>query len=566
MAFHGSKIVLSANSLKSRSRRSSRKRSRSRSREGRGMPTTRRNRERERDRVGERGRDRNRDRDRDRDRYYDRNGRRRHRSRDRYRSREYEEYDYRGKQRRRSRSRSRSRDRGRGGTFSGRNVEESSSKMNSRFGVKRNLSPKEKLALELFVGNIPSKPPPTEREIHLLLDSSMAKGKLSNPKLGVEGSVSFVRYTGGAFAFVTFRSPEEATAAMNMNGLGFRGNFLRFQRLRGYTKNDPPHVTWKELLERVDPAAAALLVSASAAAHSGNTIVNFKLNEDKVGLVIGRGGATIKSMQHRTKANIKIPNESLPSNSGQPYRNMTISGTQVAVQAALREIKALVEMGAESFAIVNQGRLDAAIGSAVGRSGITGRGFIGGDSTGLRNVAVQDKDKQNLLKLMNDATEFRILELDETQAIESASLQIEGVLAAELVTDAAAIMEAVESVKELCSEFGKVLKICHTGGSAGMGKMALLETPNGTVALSERKKINTLDMSRSGLPKIFVRFLQRKSAENAKLNIERRLFDGRLCTVKFVPDAAVLTDEESAKHAAEAVRVCQDIALQIIKE
>jgi len=67
---------------------------------------------------------------------------------------------------------------------------------------------------------------------------------------------------------------------------------------------------------------------------------DIRIPNDKVGLVIGRGGETIKSLQADTGARIQIAKEPRP---GSPNRMVTLSGSEEQIRVAEKEVFGLIE-------------------------------------------------------------------------------------------------------------------------------------------------------------------------------------------------------------------------------
>jgi len=74
---------------------------------------------------------------------------------------------------------------------------------------------------------------------------------------------------------------------------------------------------------------------------AGHTERNHTIPNDKVGLVIGKGGATIKQIQTTTGARLQIPAEPDPGSSP-PTRTISITGGGQAIEQAIQEIDRLV--------------------------------------------------------------------------------------------------------------------------------------------------------------------------------------------------------------------------------
>lgn len=69
--------------------------------------------------------------------------------------------------------------------------------------------------------------------------------------------------------------------------------------------------------------------------------VHIAVPDDKVGLIIGKGGMTIKDIQNRTKVRIQIPQSADP-NSNPPIRTLTIVGSPECQHLARYEIELVV--------------------------------------------------------------------------------------------------------------------------------------------------------------------------------------------------------------------------------
>lgn len=85
--------------------------------------------------------------------------------------------------------------------------------------------------------------------------------------------------------------------------------------------------------------AAARSAPASAADYNYAASLQVPVPHEKVGLIIGRGGSTIKDIQNRTGATVKIP----PAEPGDAHRTVTITATNMpSAEAARNEIHALL--------------------------------------------------------------------------------------------------------------------------------------------------------------------------------------------------------------------------------
>jgi far upstream element-binding protein len=75
----------------------------------------------------------------------------------------------------------------------------------------------------------------------------------------------------------------------------------------------------------------------------GATSLQVPIPNDKVGLIIGRGGMTIKGIQERTGANIQIPPE--PDANDPTVRTIEISGEKEQAENAQNEVYSLLAQG-----------------------------------------------------------------------------------------------------------------------------------------------------------------------------------------------------------------------------
>lgn len=75
----------------------------------------------------------------------------------------------------------------------------------------------------------------------------------------------------------------------------------------------------------------------------GEVTLQVPVPNDKVGLVIGRGGQTIKGIQERTQANIQIPGEADAND--RSVRTIQITGSKEAADAAQNEVYQLLAAG-----------------------------------------------------------------------------------------------------------------------------------------------------------------------------------------------------------------------------
>lgn len=110
------------------------------------------------------------------------------------------------------------------------------------------------LAKEIYVGNLP-KVHFSMRELQNFLNDAMIQGELDidiKRELGPTEPIVGVRRkdSKSQFAFLEMRCPEEATAALNMDGIEFQGQTLKIGRPAKYRGPVTEHVQWGELVRQ----------------------------------------------------------------------------------------------------------------------------------------------------------------------------------------------------------------------------------------------------------------------------------------------------------------------------
>jgi splicing factor U2AF subunit len=96
---------------------------------------------------------------------------------------------------------------------------------------------------DLYIGNTPEFV--TDVQLLAFISGAMREAKLTDDPQPIVR----VRLGNGRFAFAEFKTPELANRALNMNGIEFSGNPLRFNRPKSYTGPTTHSVTWTELLQ-----------------------------------------------------------------------------------------------------------------------------------------------------------------------------------------------------------------------------------------------------------------------------------------------------------------------------
>ena len=113
----------------------------------------------------------------------------------------------------------------------------------------------------------------------------------------------------------------------------------------------------KEMIEAAMQHRGAL--QSSMTSYGGGVTVYLKLPDDRVGLVIGKGGQTIRYIQDMTRSNIQIPK--YPDADNPTVRTATVSGPdQATVDRAQAEI----------WSYINQTNQSRGMGLSHGMGGI----------------------------------------------------------------------------------------------------------------------------------------------------------------------------------------------------
>lgn len=93
-------------------------------------------------------------------------------------------------------------------------------------------------------------------------------------------------------------------------------------------------------LKKNEEAAAAYASGQTLQQRSTNPVITMTVPDDKIGMLIGKGGATIKDLQARTRTRIQMPQERDPG-SFPPVRTITISGEHDGQMGAKAEIEGM---------------------------------------------------------------------------------------------------------------------------------------------------------------------------------------------------------------------------------
>lgn len=105
----------------------------------------------------------------------------------------------------------------------------------------------------------------------------------------------------------------------------------------------------------------------------GSETLEILVPNDRVGLVIGRGGATIRSIQVRTGTNITVPQT--PDASNPTMRKITVKGTVEAKDAAKNEILGLIQENHNSGSTIYMQVPNDRVGVVIGKKGDTIKGI-----------------------------------------------------------------------------------------------------------------------------------------------------------------------------------------------
>ncbi|XP_074281028.1 uncharacterized protein LOC141605972 isoform X2 [Silene latifolia] len=139
----------------------------------------------------------------------------------------------------------------------------------------------------------------------------------------------------------------------------------------------------KDVIVEADAGGSPSLVARgfSAAMNSGSTEVEIPVPGDKVGLIIGRGGDTIKNLQTRSGARIQLIPQNVPGEQSSKEKKVKITGDRKQVEVAKELIKE----------VMNQlpGRQSQFSGSNYNQQGYPPRGSGGGPQWGNRGPPAQ---------------------------------------------------------------------------------------------------------------------------------------------------------------------------------
>ncbi len=123
-------------------------------------------------------------------------------------------------------------------------------------------------------------------------------------------------------------------------------------------------------------AAGGVGATSTILPQPGSMLISRTVPNDKIGLIIGKGGGTIKGMQMRTGANIQIPSQPDPDNPA--VRTITISANnQEACDRASTEIQSVLEAGPNGTGTITGGTTlyiqipNDRVGLIIGKGGST---------------------------------------------------------------------------------------------------------------------------------------------------------------------------------------------------
>nr|CCA26015.1 conserved hypothetical protein [Albugo laibachii Nc14] len=105
----------------------------------------------------------------------------------------------------------------------------------------------------------------------------------------------------------------------------------------------------------------------------GSETLEILVPNDRVGLVIGRGGATIRSIQVRTGTNITVPQT--PDATNPTMRKITVKGTMEAKDAAKNEILGLIQENNNTGSTIYMQVPNDRVGVVIGKKGETIKGI-----------------------------------------------------------------------------------------------------------------------------------------------------------------------------------------------
>eukprot|EP00828_Plagiopyla_frontata_P014605 TRINITY_DN1910_c0_g1_i2.p1 TRINITY_DN1910_c0_g1~~TRINITY_DN1910_c0_g1_i2.p1 ORF type:complete len:496 (+),score=81.54 TRINITY_DN1910_c0_g1_i2:284-1771(+) len=123
----------------------------------------------------------------------------------------------------------------------------------------------------------------------------------------------------------------------------------------------------KRMLQEIVEAQQKLKSAMTGMSINGQSRLEYPVPNNLVGLIIGRGGETVKGINTRSGAFVFIPKECPP---GSDERVLVITGQPEQIQIAQREIEELVNMGLKNMALKQQSILPSMMmGGALGLMG-----------------------------------------------------------------------------------------------------------------------------------------------------------------------------------------------------
>jgi splicing factor U2AF 65 kDa subunit len=100
---------------------------------------------------------------------------------------------------------------------------------------------------ELFVGNIP--PTSNEKALGDFLNFALKLGGLVNARVSNSVKVGYISgHLLNKYAFIQFKTAQQASNALNLHNIPFHGNNLQFRRPTKYLGPPTPHLTWQQLI------------------------------------------------------------------------------------------------------------------------------------------------------------------------------------------------------------------------------------------------------------------------------------------------------------------------------
>ncbi|XP_058097621.1 uncharacterized protein LOC131242771 isoform X2 [Magnolia sinica] len=175
--------------------------------------------------------------------------------------------------------------------------------------------------------------PPSEQR-NLDLQTLTRKIEVPNTKVGVligkaGDTIRFLQYNSGARIQITRdvdADPYSSTRPVEL--IGTLENINKAEKLI------------KDVIAEADAGGSPSLVARGfGTAQSGSEQIQIQVPYEKVGLIIGKGGETIKNLQTKTGARIQVILQNLPEGDMSKERTVRVTGTKEQIETAREMIK-----------------------------------------------------------------------------------------------------------------------------------------------------------------------------------------------------------------------------------